>query len=229
MRPFLHATLTLTLIAGIIAPADAHYYSNQRVMQSTRVPPKYSNVRSHSPNPLTFALDVLQLPIYTNDLTKLFQMTEDTFNRLMPSSMSTLSYYVSENKENRSMELTIELPGVNAKDLTVELEDNMLLRIKGSRTGMDGLASQIDRTFQLDHDIDPSSLTVTLSSGLLKITGTRKEKLVKRLSIESPEDDEVQVSLGFASRQNSNSMDETVPTTPSLETVDGLTITEDGV
>jgi HSP20 family molecular chaperone IbpA len=77
---------------------------------------------------------------------------------------------------------------VAAKDLQVELENESLLRIRGSRPSMSGGLQQaavmdFDQSFQLDEDVDPASLQVTLYNGILQVSASKKETVVQRLEI----------------------------------------------
>ncbi|KAL7557856.1 hypothetical protein ACA910_009156 [Epithemia clementina (nom. ined.)] len=216
-------------LAGTAAmkPANALYYDGRRVLTPYgRVPNQvYSRSRT---DPLALALDFLRTPFYGNDV-NFFRMTEAAMDRLAGSSITTPRYSVSEKKNSGSLELTMELPGVSAKDLTVELEDDRFLRIQGSRTFSEGITSEFDRSFQLDEEIDPSSLKVTLSSGILKLTGTKKQKLVKRLAIdESPENEEV-VNFYVSSSVKKNEVAGEVnpPERNTQDSDDGLMITEE--
>ena len=180
--------------------------------------------RLSSSDPLTLALDFLHTPFY-GDFDHLFQATQDTMDRLARASISSPRYMVSENKEEGLIELSMELPGVSANDLNVEIEDNRILRIQGSRTIAQGMTSEFDRSFQLDKEINPSSIHVTLSSGILKVTGAKKEREIKQLPIECPGEAKQTLSLNDSKSENEDKSENSAESTKVEETVDGMTIT----
>lgn len=106
-------------------------------------------------------------------------------------------YEVYHNPETNSVELTMEIPGVAAKDLSVELENQSLLRVKGTRHGRtngQSYKSEFDQVFKLDNDVDPDQLKVTLSSGVLRVIAPKKINEVKRLSIDVKEVEETSLN-----------------------------------
>jgi HSP20 family molecular chaperone IbpA len=48
---------------------------------------------------------------------------------------------------------------------------------------------QFDQVFQLDEDVDPERLKVSLSSGILRITAPKKRKSSKKLPVDSVDGD----------------------------------------
>ena len=104
------------------------------------------------------------------------------------AARSTPRYDVSYDNDAGIVELNMELPGVLAKDLVVELENDRMLRIKGSRKYKNG-ESEFDQVFQLDDDVDPERITVNLSAGILTVRASKKERLVKRIEVTTAEDE----------------------------------------
>jgi Hsp20/alpha crystallin family len=81
----------------------------------------------------------------------------------------------------------IEVPGVSAKDIEIDLEDQHLLRIKGKRKHRLGSGSieetEFDVAFRLNDGVDPSQLKAILSAGILQVQVPNKEKETRRISI----------------------------------------------
>ena len=85
----------------------------------------------------------------------------------------------SESDDGSLVELTMEVPGVAAEDLSVEIEDGDVLHVRGGRIVREGgssAQSEFDQAFQLDEDIDVENIEVTLASGILTVSAPRKEK-----------------------------------------------------
>ena len=125
------------------------------------------------------------MPLYFNSLMHQFDGDLGSMARA-----TTPRYVVNEDTESGVIELLMEIPGVEPNDLTVELENNRLLRVKGSRKYKHHpsvYASEFDQVFQLDDRVDPNELKVTLSHGILRVQAPKKENTVKRLSIETDE------------------------------------------
>ena len=98
-------------------------------------------------------------------------------------------YTVTEDPETGSVELTMELPGVLPSDFSVEVEDNKILRIYGSRKTSDdgGITTKKDfvfnEEFRLSDDLDEDKLKVTLSAGILRVQASRRQKNIKSLPV----------------------------------------------
>ena len=143
---------------------------------------------SRPSDPFDLVSEIFRAPIYFNSLMK--QQQEEA-TRIV---RSTPRYAVSE--ENGIVQLEMEVPGVLAKDLQVELTDNKLLRIKGTRkykVGSDGPIeeSEFDLSFQLADGVDSDQMTVALSTGILRVQVPKKEKITKRIAIHTDVEDEV--------------------------------------
>jgi HSP20 family molecular chaperone IbpA len=161
-------------------------------------------------NPFDLVSEFFSTPFYSNSLMLQQAAAESRLARSAPR------YWIAE--ENGVIELSMEVPGVLAKDLEVELEGDELIRIKGTRkrsTGGSVESFDFDQSFRLAEDIDVEQLTVNLSAGILRIRVPKKEKTVKKLPVVSDVNDEV-VEVKPISDINENH-----------ETIDGLDITED--
>lgn len=107
-------------------------------------------------------------------------------------------YAVRRDADTGRLTLSMELPGVSAQDLDVHVENDTMLRIHGKRQLLGGNndknnkrnVMEFDQSFQLDADIDPASLQVTLRHGVLHVTAAPRVKKVQRLEIQTQEDDE---------------------------------------
>eukprot|EP00797_Seminavis_robusta_P035467 Sro87_g046070.2 (209) ;mRNA; r:53711-54337 len=94
---------------------------------------------------------------------------------------------VSED-ENGTVELVMELPGVSARDLNIEVENDHVLRVQGVRTRRKNgylSKSEFDQTIRLKDTVDVDKLEANLSAGVLTITVPQKPTKIKKLSISS--------------------------------------------
>lgn len=165
-------------------------------------------------DPFDLVSEIFRAPIYFNSLMK--QQQEEAHRRVR----STPRYAVSE--ENNVIQLEIEVPGISAKDIVVELEDDKLLRIKGTRkykVGESVEESEFDVSFQLSDGVNPDKLTVKLSAGILRVQVPKQEKITKKILIATDAEDDI---LEVKAVQ-SGSVEEPVQT---LEGADGITIIE---
>jgi len=199
------ATVAILAMAATMMPeaAEARSYG------SLLAPRSYQYNRPRDPFDLVG--EFFHTPFYNvNSLLKQQQAATD---RLAHSTSPR--YAVSEEKG--VVQLEVELPGVFAKDLDVELEDDSMLRIKGSRH-LNGSESTFDLSFQLADGVDPDGLTVKLSAGILRVQVPKKEKTVKKLQIvtDEPEDEILHIK---------SSKDETGG--EKDDKVDEITITEE--
>lgn len=81
------------------------------------------------------------------------------------------------HEKDGQVKLEIDLPGVLAKDLLVEL-DQGVLRVSGERRGVAGRAGcKFERKFRLDQSsLDASRATANLSAGVLVVTVAKRTK-----------------------------------------------------
>jgi HSP20 family molecular chaperone IbpA len=204
----LHITLTAALMAVL---ASVSFTEARRYGGSLLAPRRYDYHR-----PLTdlseFVEEMFRAPIYLN--------MQEQANRLARTNVPR--YSVTEDSESGITELAMELPGVLAKDLTVELEDERLLRIKGVRRyrvgkgGSQVEESHFDQAFQMNEGVDPERLTVTLSAGILRVQVPKKEKVVKQIPISTDVVEEEDIAVIEAAKVMSED-----------ESPEDLTVTED--
>jgi HSP20 family protein len=81
-----------------------------------------------------------------------------------------------------SVQLTVDVPGIKAKDLAVKVEDNVL-QISGERK-TSGRESKFVRSFAIDPStVNVSLVKANLDCGVLTLTVPKKTKLVASKSI----------------------------------------------
>jgi HSP20 family molecular chaperone IbpA len=137
--------------------------------------------------PMDLMSDMFSIPMYNS----LFRQQDQLAQVKRALTAGGPAYHVQE-LPNGEIELTIDVPGVAAKDLTVELlDDDTMLRVSGSRRHQHGSVTEFDQMFRMNKDVDTNSVIVRLSSGVLRISASKKEKVVKKLEIteDTPEED----------------------------------------
>ena len=93
---------------------------------------------------------------------------------------------VSQDSTTDGLTLRMELPGVSADDLDVSLENETLLRIQSEHQRLvDGSVAELNHFFQLNDDVDPTSLQVNLQHGILEVIASKKAKRVQRLQVKA--------------------------------------------
>jgi HSP20 family molecular chaperone IbpA len=123
--------------------------------------------------------DMFSMPMYNS----LFRQQEQLAGLKQALTDEGPTYHVRE-LTNGEIELTIDVPGVASKDLTVELlEDGTMLRLSDSRRHHHGSVTEFESMFRMHKDVDTATLVVRLSSGVLRISASKKEKVVKKLQI----------------------------------------------
>lgn len=193
------ATVLATSMVGV------HGRSHSALM----FPRRAYNYHRRSPH-IDLMSDMLSLPVYFNSL---FQQQQE---QTLRNAQSDPAYHVQE-LPNGMIELTMDVPGVAAADLSVELiEDGTMLHVSGSRRQHDSV-TEFDKLFRLDKDVDAAKLSVKLSGGVLTVTAPKKEKVVKKLPIVVADDDVVEVEAQVIS--------DTEDGEEAPEEVDGMTIT----
>lgn len=122
------------------------------------------------------------MPTYPNSLMRQQSVGE--------SKMGPNPHFEVSEKEDGTVELVMEVPGLSARDLDIELENDKVLHVSGVRTKHhNGFVSQIefDEKIRLKDRVDIDNLKVNLSSGLLTITVPQKPTKIKKLPISSDE------------------------------------------
>jgi HSP20 family molecular chaperone IbpA len=97
-------------------------------------------------------------------------------------------FFEVSKDDDGTVELVIEVPGLSERDLTVEVENGNVLRVKGVRTQRkNGYLSQteFDESIHLEDTVDVEKLKAHLSAGILTITVPRKPTMIKKIKIAS--------------------------------------------
>lgn len=161
--------------------------------------------------------DMFSMPMYFNSL---FQQDQEQAARHVSPDPS---YHVQELPSGE-IELTMDVPGVAAADLNVELiEDGTLLRVRGSRR-RHGSTAEFEKLFRLDKEVDADNISVRLADGVLRVTAPKKEKLVKKLQIVVEDEKDV---LQVEGRVVSETEDSNIDGDSETHEVDGMTITSE--
>jgi HSP20 family molecular chaperone IbpA len=168
----------LVAIATFLSTAGASLYGSVLTQPRSY---QYHRLR----DPMDLVSEIIRAPIYFNTM---FKQQQEGSVRLTPSSPR---YAISENAN--AMELEVEVPGVSVKDLDIELEENKVLRIKGTRkhpgkTASIAESSHFDLTFQLADDVEPDRMTASLSAGILRLRVPKREKITQKIPIETAEE-----------------------------------------
>jgi len=118
------------------------------------------------------------------------------FNELIASSDGTksLTPNIEITETDEAVEVTVEMPGLERKDVEISIEDDTLT-IRGEKkveeNQKDKNVQHSERTYgvfmrvlQLPPDIDPSSVQATMSNGVLKVTIPKPAKsLPKKIEV----------------------------------------------
>jgi HSP20 family molecular chaperone IbpA len=211
----------VTLIPLLAAMStEGHTYGGNLATQAYRF--------NRRQDPFDLVSDIFSMPVYVNSLMRQ-QQNQSSRHSPSHSHSMTPSYAVSEDVETGMIELSMEIPGVLPNDISVELEDNKLLRVKGSRTLKQhgSLAEyQFDQVFQLDEDVDPERLKVSLSSGILRITAPKKEKVIKKLPVDTVDGDAIFLEAKVVTDEVKEETDDGTNDAQEI-TIDGMTISEE--
>ena len=138
--------------------------------------------------------DLVSVPTYPNSLMRPQGRTSWTQLDADTTVDSTLHFDISEDCSGR-VQFKMEVPGLFARDLNVELENDRVVRVRGSRNQYKQghiSRSEFDESIRLSDNVDVDHLQVNLSSsGILTITAPKKSPKMKRLPIlsDDPEDD----------------------------------------
>jgi HSP20 family molecular chaperone IbpA len=141
---------------------------------------------------------IFSSPIYYNSLLR----QQDAQSARTTSSMDQRAdgvvssaapfYTITESEDGQAIDLEIEVPGVSAKEINVEIENDRMVRVQGSRRLHESAGSvtqmRFDKVFQMDADADIENIQVTLSSGILRVSVPKKTRVVKSIPIAIHED-----------------------------------------
>lgn len=89
---------------------------------------------------------------------------------------SSSKYKITNKKD--SFQLMADVPGVDAENLNVQLEQNgRVLRLSGMReikNGESSFESRFDKAFVLDRSVDTDKITANLDDGVITITAPKR-------------------------------------------------------
>jgi len=84
------------------------------------------------------------------------------------------------HQNDKAWQISIDVPGVKASDMNVNLEENgRLLHLSGGRKVVKEnqvTESRFDKKFTIGDDIDTTMITANLADGVLTVTAPKKEK-----------------------------------------------------
>jgi len=178
--------IVAAVVATMASAADARHGS----LYAARSRHGYDYHRRHRPNAIDLVSDMFSIPFYSTN--SLFRQQQDQLARLEQNTAPR--YSISQSEDGKFVELAMEVPGVPADELSVEVENGDILRIRGSRTIRESGSvskTEFDQSFQLDKDIDVENISVSLSSGILTVVAPKKEHVVKRISLKIAETDPI--------------------------------------
>jgi HSP20 family molecular chaperone IbpA len=221
-----HQTNKMRLPAITLIPLLAAISAEARTYEGVLAPRAYRF--NHPQDPFDLVSEIFSVPVYVNSL---MRQQQAQLNRHSPSHSHSMtpSYAVSEDPATGIIELTMEIPRFSANDISVELEDNNLVRAKGSAALKHHGSSaeySFDQVFQFHEDVDPERLKVSLSSGILRITAPKKDKVIKRLVVHTDDGDAITVEAKVAPDEVKEETDDGANEAQEIK-IDGMTITEE--
>ena len=97
---------------------------------------------------------------------------------------------------DKEIELTVELPGLEQKDVDISVSDNLLtisgekkLEAEKNEKGahiVERAYGRFHRAFQLPQGVDPSSIQATMSNGVLKVVIPKPERMeAKKIEVKA--------------------------------------------
>ena len=149
--------------------------------------------RRQRPSAIDLVSDMFSVPFYNTN--KIIHQQQDQLARLKQNSAPR--YSISDSDDGKSFELSMEVPGVAASDLAIEVENNNLLHVRGARTIRESGSiskTEFHQSFHLE-DIDIERITVSLSNGILTVLAPKKDPVVKRIALKIEDKNQVSSSL----------------------------------
>jgi len=167
-------------------------FSKSFITASRLVTPAYSSlIRSGAVRPLqkTFALSHPSSSL-AKIVDEFFSTPFTTGLDPFPSKinhqtdlMRRISPAYELNEDDTKVELSVEVPGVKAEDMNVELRhDDRVLHISGKRTMKQGgstMESTFEKSFSLGNRFDGENITAKVSDGILMITAPKTAPVEK--------------------------------------------------
>ena len=137
-----------------------------------------------------------------NEVDRLFDEFSRGFgsaNALSPAADLIPNMDVMET--DKQIELTVELPGLQQKDVDISFSDNMLTlsgekkieqeREEKNARVMERAYGRFFRSFQLPQGVDPSAIEATMENGVLKVVIPKPERMdARRIEVKPAEADQ---------------------------------------
>jgi len=242
--------ITVALIAAIAAVSSPT--TEARGYEYSRRPSEVVAHHRSRRDPFDMVSEIFTMPVYDTMMNSLMRRHREEmarFDRFFEGAAAAPSagtvaaraaprYEVLENEE--SVHLTMEVPGVLAKDLNVEVSENdRVLRISGKRKRVHGgelYETEFDQSFQIQPDVDVDRIKVELSAGILHIEAPKKPKTVKKIPVLTGSDlgDDsgespivLEAKKALAGEQVAEVEEADAEDVAPTEEVDGLTISEE--
>ena len=120
---------------------------------------------------------------------------------------------ISENDDGTT-ELVIEVPGLSARNLSIEVENDHVLRISGTRTHRkNGYISQMEfnEAVRLKDNVDVEKIQSRVSKGTLTIQIPEKAKTIQKLPIQQSDEKIFLIHLKENQPENGKTMTVKVP------------------
>lgn len=198
-----------------------------------------SHRRAQLVDPINLMAEIFSVPITFNSLMRQQHRHFSEMQRSEPR-------YEISNDETQ-FQILLDLPGVQAEDVSLELKDGKSLQVSASRnTRQQGRMSSYNfaQTFTLDESVvDVENISASLSQGVLTISApkldksTRQEDEVTKIPVMKKEDaeDKIDIPPSTSSPQVHDQKEEEVPSKVDADTEDdtsrddGLEITEEDI
>jgi len=179
--------------------------------------------------------DILSVPYFAiNTLQRQSQQQQGQGQIQQQERMEASSPTYDITEDETKMELAVDLPGVRAQDITVELQDGgNALKISGTRSSRHRgrlFSSKFDQVFSLDaNTIDIDKVNVTLSNGVLLVSAPKHVRKTKKRSKNIPikelkETERIPTVLAAKAEEK---LDEETVVENSNPLTEGLEITEE--
>jgi HSP20 family protein len=110
------------------------------------------------------------------------RMWEQTDRLIQESSPFPTSPRYEWVDDDEKFQLSLDVPGVKPEDMTIDLERDGYITIRGERvakTEDSSFASKFSQTFSLDPSVDLDSFTANLDSGVLVISAAKDKSKVE--------------------------------------------------
>jgi len=127
--------------------------------------------------------DFFSTPFFTEESPLVTVPLISNFERQANSVLRRSSPCYEVTETDRQFQLAVDVPGVKAEDLNIQLEQGgRVLHLSGGRKvrSSDGKSfseSKFEKSFTIDRSIDSSKITANLADGVLVITAPKDVKM----------------------------------------------------